>query len=251
MYSASRILRAFWWLMFGKSWQRRRVRHECARFAASLFGDYPVSDDYKLWREDKEFIGQYKNLCPGNYFTQDRKFTLREFIRTTKDIPGALVECGCWEGASAWFIANEFPESTFYIFDSFEGLSCPGKEDKSNLLDHQPWKQGDMAVTEQRLRSTLNEFKNIRILKGWIPNRFEEVAQERFRFVHIDVDLYKPTYASLEFFYPRMNPGGIIVLDDYGSTICPGAYKAAEEFMIDKPEYIINLPTSQGIIIKK
>ena len=108
-----------------------------------------------------------------------------------------------------------------------------------------------MAVTEQRLRSTLNEFKNIRILKGWIPNRFEEVAQERFRFVHIDVDLYKPTYASLEFFYPRMNPGGIIVLDDYGSTICPGAYKAAEEFMIDKPEYIINLPSSQGILIKK
>ena len=92
MYSASRILRAFWWLMFGKSWQRRRVRHECARFAASLFGDYPVSDDYKLWREDKEFIGQYKNLLPGNYFTQDRKFTRREFIRTNKDIPASLTK---------------------------------------------------------------------------------------------------------------------------------------------------------------
>ena len=47
-----------------------------------------------------------------------------------------------------------------------------------------------------------------------------------------------------------MVKGGVIVMDDYGSTTCPGAYKAAEEFMHSKEEYILHLPTAQGIIIK-
>lgn len=227
------------------------MRHECARLAASIFGDFPVSDDYKLWREDQEFLENFRRLSPDNYFSEDRKYALRELARSTKNMEGSIAECGCYEGASSWFIAEALPGVPFYIFDSFEGLSEPGKKDLMQGNNYQNWNRGDMGSNESVLRDNLKEYENIHIYKGWIPERFNEVINDRFRFVHIDLDLYDPTYASLEFFYPRMKSGGIIVLDDYGSTKCPGAFNAIIDYMKDKPEYIIHLPTAQGVIIKR
>ena len=236
--------------MFGKPDQRRRIRLELARISASLFGDYYISEDYKLWREDDEFFKKYKSLSPGNPYSQDRKFTLREFARQVKNVQGDMAECGCYEGATAWFMANEYPDVPLHLFDSFAGLSEPSKFDLASSDSHFQWKSGDLRTPESRVSETLKEFKRIEIYKGWIPERFPEVADRKFRLVHIDVDLYQPTRDSLEFFYPRMAPGGVLVFDDYGVTSCPGAYKAVNEYMNDKPEYVLHLPTAQGIIIK-
>ncbi|HXF53348.1 MAG TPA: TylF/MycF/NovP-related O-methyltransferase [Hyphomicrobiaceae bacterium] len=71
-----------------------------------------------------------------------------------------------------------------------------------------------------------------------------------FAVVHIDVDLYQPTRDSLAFFYSRMSPGGFIVCDDYGSALCPGAKRACDEFMADKPEKIIRLTSGQCLIVR-
>ena len=76
------------------------------------------------------------------------------------------------------------------------------------------------------MRSRLAEFPNISYYKGWIPERFREVESLRFSFVHVDVDLEQPTRDSLEFFYPRLSPGGVLLCDDYGSSLCPGATSA-------------------------
>ena len=80
-----------------------------------------------------------------------------------------------------------------------------------------------MATPEHTCRDTLKEFERVSYYKGWIPDRFEEVSDRKFSFIHIDVDLHRPTYDSAEFFYERLSPGGIILCDDYGSLLCPGA----------------------------
>jgi hypothetical protein len=85
---------------------------------------------------------------------------------------------------------------------------------------------------------------------GWIPDRFPEVDDRCFSFVHIDVDLYQPTLDSLEFFYPRLSTGGIIVLDDYGFGTCPGATAAVDSFMRDKAEPIVNLSAGGAFLMK-
>ena len=72
-----------------------------------------------------------------------------------------------------------------------------------------------------------------------------------FCFVHIDVDILEPTRDSIEFFYPRMMPGGIMLFDDYGFTSCPGAKLAADVFFEGRPEKIGLLTTGQAIIIKQ
>lgn len=64
------------------------------------------------------------------------------------------------------------------------------------------------------------------------------------------MDLYQPTLDSFRFFYPRLNPGGIILCDDFGFATCPGARKAANDYFSDKVEKMIELPDGGGFIIK-
>ena len=251
MYSPRRLLKSARILINGTAAERRRLRQEGARISAQLFGDYYLGDDHKIWRGDKEFINKFKSLSPHNYYSMERKWTLREFVRWTSTLEGDIAECGCYVGVSAWFMASEAPETTIYLFDSFEGLSSPSIEDSTRIADAFEWQKADMRATEEELKNNLAGFTNIRIMKGWIPERFPDVSDHHFRLVHIDVDLYEPTLRSLEFFYPRLVNNGVIVMDDYGYETCPGAYRAANEFAESTGELIIHLPTGQGVIIKR
>jgi hypothetical protein len=55
---------------------------------------------------------------------------------------------------------------------------------------------------------------------------------------------------ALEFFWPRIVPGGVVLCDDYGSIGCPGSRKAMDAFFADKKVRFIELPTAQAMVIK-
>ena len=88
------------------------------------------------------------------------------------------------------------------------------------------------------------------LYKGWIPARFDEAKDKTFSLVHIDVDLYEPTLASLAFFWPRISAGGMIVCDDYGFESCPGARRAMDEFFAERGLSVVHLTTGQGFVTK-
>jgi hypothetical protein len=90
----------------------------------------------------------------------------------------------------------------------------------------------------------------VRYYKGWIPERFPEVADRGFRFVYLDLDLYEPTRDSLAFFYPRLRRGGVLACDDYLMSTCPGVRQAVDEFLADKPEKMLGMPDGGGVFIK-
>ncbi len=251
MTDLKRYLKGAAYLFSRDRYKRRRVLQELARVSASFFGDFPISEDHKIWREDRAFLADYSRLSPSNPYSADRKFTLREMVRYARGIPGEMAECGCFRGASAWFIANGAPGVPLHLFDSFAGLSQPSKKDRLPDDSMSFWSKGALSASEEEVRTTLGSLPNIRIHKGWIPESFSSVEHLQFSLVHIDVDLYQPTWDSLTFFYPRLSSNGVIVLDDYGFKTCPGAFKASEEFSNEVDDYIIHLPTGQGVIIKK
>ena len=250
MFSSARLLKGIRSLILGPPAVRRRTLHEVSRIVSHQLGGHYVGDDYKLWLREEAFVRKFKQLSPHNYFSMERKFTLKEFAKNISNMEGAVAECGCYVGVSAWFMASEIGSSEFFLFDAFEGLPEPATHDMSPNGVHQ-WRAGDLASTEELLRRNLAEFENIHVLKGWIPDRFDEVGDRRFKLVHIDVDLYQPTLDSLEFFYDRMIPGGVIIMDDYGFENCPGAHQAAITFMKNRSENIIQLTTGQGVIIRQ
>jgi hypothetical protein len=180
----------------------------------------------------------------------ERTFAVRELVASLDHVTGDTAEIGAYRGKTSYFICKARGEGTHHVFDSFAGLSEPQTEDKPDGEAAFHWKRGDLSVQEEVVRENLAEFASVEFYRGWVPDRFPEVAERQFAFVHVDVDLYQPTLDTLKFFYPRLMPQGMIVCDDYGFTSCPGAYRAMREFMEDKPERVIHLPTGQGLIIK-
>ena len=225
------------------------ARYQAAEaLAAAVYPKYKFSEYSRIFLEDEDFIAFYSRFMDvGNWHSLDRKYTLREMLKLVAHLDGDIAECGAYKGFSAHMIcqALQGTPALVHLFDSFEGLPEP------EARDGDYWFKGALTVAEEKLHETLAGFDNYRVYKGWIPERFHEVADCRFRFVHIDVDLYRPTYDSLLFFYPRLAPGGIVLLDDHGFRTCPGTREATDEFFADKSERIALLPTGQAFTIKQ
>ena len=182
----------------------------------------------------------------------DRRFTLIQLARAVKHLRGNTAECGVLGGVGSAMICKTL-ESTYqgeerhWGFDSFEGLPEPEKID----LGPQSWqKKGSLAIAPQVALTNLDDFEFCTLVKGWIPQCFAPAGDKRFRLAHIDLDLYQPTVDSLEFFYPRMETGGVFVFDDYGHLTCPGVRQAVDEFFRDKPETVIESVCGTSFVFK-
>jgi O-methyltransferase len=218
------------------------------RFAGWAQPGYVATKSGKSWFADAEFFEDYDRLMPHDRRrSAERKYFLRSLLGLVDGLPGDTAECGVANGASSWFICRHFADAdkTHHGFDSFAGLPEPSP------LDGGYWHQGEIAATEAEARSTLAGF-DVELYRGWIPDRFAEVADRRFCFVHIDLALHDPTRESIEFFYPRTVAGGVVLFDDYGAGFqSPGTAKAIDGFMADKPESVIASPTAQAFIVKR
>lgn len=223
-------------------------------YAAKLFGEF-VAGDFRVswsqldWWRDEDFTAYLRRFGELDGLNTHRKWTLWQLLRLVAEVDGDTAECGVFEGASSWLIcrANQAGARprTHHAFDSFEGVSKPSAE------DGEYWEEGYMSAGEDVVLRNLAPFRDqVTLHKGWIPDRFPDVADRRFAFVHVDVDLAQPTRDSLEFFYERMNPGAVLLCDDYGFTSCPGATSAIDGFLEGRPEKMISLDAGGGFFIK-
>ncbi len=214
-----------------------------------------------LWIADQTWLDPYRPYMVNDPTMRrpqvrklDRRFVLIEFARSTRKLAGSTAECGVARGVGSAVICKAL-EGTYgegarhYGFDSFSGLPKPVEVDRM-ASGEMGWAHGDLDHDSAPAQALLAKFDNAELRIGWIPETFAGLEDEQFRFVHIDVDLYEATRDSIEFFYPRLVPGGIIVLDDHGMTTCPGARKAVLDYFIENDGQVLDLPTGQGLIIK-
>lgn len=211
--------------------------------------DTKLSEHGRSFFLERDFVEDYARFNPDNYRSLDRKFLVKELLKHALRAPGDTAECGVYRGATAYIIAKAIirghSRSRLHLFDSFAGLSTPRSQDGGY------WTAGDLTCSLKDVAKNLDAVAHVvEFHPGWIPSRFDVVADLRFSFVHIDVDLHQPTRDSIAFFYPRLSSGGILICDDYGFETCPGARRAMDEFFADKSEPILHLPTGQGIVIR-
>ena len=170
-------------------------------------------------------------------------FTL---VRATSKLGGAMAEVGVFLGASARLIHDADSTRLLHLFDTFEGLPEPAETDTEihvgRFLTH------EFSCSLDQVKDYLSDCANLHFHCGLFPATGEAVRDERFSFVHSDVDLYASTRSVLEFFYPRMLPGGVILTHDYATA--HGPHRAFTEFFKDLPEPLIELPGDQAMVVK-
>ena len=173
-------------------------------------------------------------------------FLLHSLARAQTKVPGDYAEVGVFRGSSARLICEGKGDRRLHLFDTFTGLPEGSPVDRGVFRPHQ------YACDRQSVEEYLASFPGVFFHEGLFPESTRGVANvenARYALAHFDVDLYESTRACLEFFYPRMTPGGVIVSHDY--SFIPAVRQAFDEFMTDKPEGIIELPTSQCIVLKR
>lgn len=149
-----------------------------------------------------------------------------------RSIPGALVDCGVWNGGSTALLSAGAPSREAYAFDSFEGLPAPDAQvDGEQSLDQEGWCLG----VEDNVREALRRFgspERLHIVRGWFEDTFPREVDSvgPVAVLHADGDWYLSVRLTLETFYDRISPGGFIAVDDYG--IWSGARKAVDEFRV-------------------
>jgi hypothetical protein len=185
-------------------------------------------------------------------------FLARYFLHALR-LEGALAECGVYQGASALALCRAarahdagFTGARFHLFDSFAGLAAPSAADMVSLPggERAAVAPGSLAADEATARKALAEFPQARFHKGWIPQVFGELPEARWAFVHVDVDFHDATLACLEYFYPKLVPGGVMLCDDYGSAWFPGAFRAWDRYCEEHSVPFVVLDTGQAVILK-
>jgi O-methyltransferase len=162
-------------------------------------------------------------------------------------ISGAFAEAGVYQGATSRFILRCAPGRTFYLFDTFEGFPA---------ADREPSPAADLRfrdTSEDDVRRMLGNPTNVVIRKGRFPETAAGLEQERFALAVLDFDLFNPTLAGLEFFYPRLARGGYVFVHDFNSPESNSACRrAVTQFMAGRPEQFVELPDRWGsVVIRK
>ncbi|WP_191162200.1 TylF/MycF/NovP-related O-methyltransferase [Mucilaginibacter glaciei] len=162
-------------------------------------------------------------------------------------IVGDIAEFGVFKGNSAFLLARfaQRINTNCYLFDTFEGFDERDfKENKETRFEQ------DFSGTSL---SSVKEFvgeENVVYVKGFFPDSLAQIKEvEGLALVHIDCDLGAPFKAALDYFYPRLQKGGFLIMHDYTSLFWPGAKKAIDEYFKDKPEFLIPIPDKSGTCI--
>lgn len=159
---------------------------------------------------------------------------LCSFMTATSTQSGEYWECGTFRGECAIEVKRHMVDSprTMRLFDTFCGQPASGP--------HDIHKVGSMAGTSRQVVEDLFAGQpNVTIHEGVMPATFVGLEDSVISVANIDVDNHDAVRDCLAFIYPRVPPGGYIVLDDYNCPACPGAKKATNDFLSDKPEQLV------------
>ncbi|MBL7717920.1 MAG: class I SAM-dependent methyltransferase [Flavipsychrobacter sp.] len=230
---------------------KEHIKKFIARTAGKLGVEIVFHGKERL-KEYDEFIDLY-NICkPYTMTSIERMYALYKSVEyiLKHDIPGDFYECGVWRGGSSMMIAltlEKFKsrDRSLFLFDTFEGMSAPGDADldgegnsaRSLLEKARPgntlnniWCYADLNDVQNNMNRTGYPADKVHYVKGKVEDTLPAFqSQEKLALLRLDTDWYESTRMELEYLFPKLEAGGVLIIDDYG--FWQGAKKAVDEYM--------------------
>jgi hypothetical protein len=222
---------------------RLHARADVARHLDILHGDVRVGTERYVDLHSRCLERTGTALTGYTVFQrfQTRRELLQYFLATL-DVPGTRGECGSYRGATALLLCHawrsvrpDFAGEGFYLIDSFSGTREATAHDliavreRGGATRMTPFfEAGKTDITADLVRGYFSDFPKTRICAGWVPEVFSQLPETPWAFLHLDLTLYEATLAALQYFHPRLAPGGALVCT--GGLHCPGVQQAVEAF---------------------
>jgi hypothetical protein len=179
-------------------------------------------------------------------------------------IAGDFVECGVWRGGNSLIAADVFARAGanrgIYLFDTFAGMTEPTAEDfrardgRDAMIDyvahqketHNEWCFASLADVRNNFADLKLLSPSVRFVEGDVVQslKIESNLPESISVLRLDTDWYESTRAELEVLYPRLSPGGVLIIDDYGHW--GGAKKAVDEYLRGRPKPLLQYTDYTG-----
>lgn len=181
-------------------------------------------------------------------------------------IPGDIVECGVWRGGSMQAVARTListqdTERDLYLFDTFEGMPPPTEKDRrrdgepaSALLNRAPRTAGIWAIASEAdvaagFAALPYPPERVHLVPGLVEQTVPSQAPERIAVLRLDTDWYASTKHELTTLYPRLSPGGVLLIDDYGWWL--GSRAAVDEYLAETGARLLLLRMDEGRVAVK
>ncbi|BBH69227.1 hypothetical protein ACTI_59120 [Actinoplanes sp. OR16] len=222
---------------------------------------YPV--DY-----DEMAVPILRAAHPYSMTRKEKRYALYLATRyvVEHDIPGAIVECGVWRGGSMHVVARtllaiEDTSRELYLFDTFEGMTEPTEKDLTysgqhvgELMSAQPktariWAIASLEDVKEGFADIPYPAERIHFVQGPVEKTLPGQAPEQIAILRLDTDWYESTRHELLSLYDRLSPGGVLIIDDYGTF--QGARQAVDEFVKETGARLLLSPLGPGRIAVK
>lgn len=165
---------------------------------------------------------------------ENLKYCIQEAL--SNNVPGDFIETGVWRGGSTIFMravlkAYGVTDRIVWVADSFEGLPRPDAE--KYPLDHgdRHWTYNNLKVSLEDVKSNFEKYSmldgQVKFLKGWFKDTLNEAPIDKLAVIRLDGDMYESTMDAVKPLYPKLSPGGFLIVDDYG---LPGCKQAIEDY---------------------
>ena len=204
---------------------------------------------YSPWLNDELFMKTYDVIKDNTLVDMYRCFELWQIGKRLKNSTAAIIEVGVWRGGTAALLAKaNNNNSPVYLCDTFEGVAKAGEKDNQ-------YKGGEHADTSietvEKLMKQL-DISGYHILKGIFPDvNADQVADQKFKICHIDVDVYDSAKDIFNWVWQRMIVGGVVVFDDYGFAACAGITQLVNELADSTPDaFFVHNINGHGLLIK-
>jgi len=233
---------------------REAFSQSVKQLTAAMPPGYHASDNFITWGrnnsmfDDQAFVKAWQDNCES---AADKGIVWRRYILATTafhcvQLEGDFVECGAYTGVGVKTVMDylggtRFPK-TFWAYDVFE---------HREHMDNVPMPEVGPKLFS-RVERKFQNYPQVRLVKGLIPDTFKDHRPERIAYLHIDLNQAKAGVAALDALFGRVVSGGMVILDDYEWASIYRPQKIAEDAWFDQRGYrAIPLPTGQGLLIKR
>ncbi|WP_157976912.1 TylF/MycF/NovP-related O-methyltransferase [Taibaiella helva] len=223
-----------------------------ARLRGSAYQVVIPANTYAPWLKDAAFSYIFRKVKPDSLINLYQAWELWTLAGDLEKVPGDILEVGVWRGSTSIIMGTRLKIAgslkKIYACDTFEGVvKASGPND--NFYKGGEHKDTSLELVDRLIGEA--GLDNIHLLRGIFPDDTgDEIAGKRFALCHIDVDAYESARSVLEWVWPRLHIGGVVVFSDYGFPITQGITQLVNECYSEQDRIILHNLNGNGILIR-